>query len=1299
MFEDITWIELSEDDRTAFDAKLIAALALCEQPNIGLKVRSAKSAGWFLASIHEAKFKTRLAVLRHLDLHNSNIGESGARIIAEAHHLNQLNTLNLGFAKIGPAGAKFLAAATHFDQLEGLYLAGNQIENSGIKALANAHQFRQLNALDVGFNGVDQTGASTLAKASHLNQLRTLKLDINRICEIGAKALAEASHLSKLCVLDISNNRIGEVGAQALLEATHLNQLMELNIGGNKIGDGGAKALAMAAHLSGLTHLNLHHNQISDEGILALSNASHLSALNILILSKNRIGVAGAQALAANLNFSQLTKLNLHSNHIGDAGLHAISSASHLGNLTSLQLSQNEIGDLGAKYLADATHLNQLSELILNSNKIGSYGASHLVSAVHLGNLIHLNLYGNEISSAGIKAISEAAHLDKLVSLNLGLNKIGDDGIDALARAPHLKTLHHLVLNNNSICDLGAQALADATQLTHLIELDLRYNQIGDTGVRALSQASHLKQLTHLKLYSNRISDQGAQSLAASNALNALFTLDLGANQITDLGAKALALSINLPALKQLVLSENKLTLRRRFHDDLEQLREYLKLDTLEVKRPLLRIRCLLIGAPYAGKTILFDALTGAPYQGLGARARTQGFQRSTAITFKNVERLDGGALNLTLDLWDLGGHTLQHMLHRLFFRTNSLYLFVIDEATLAQPAAIDHWLAPLADLATSEAQSNLIPVLNPHANAPSAVQDLDACVAPFRSSIKIHQAVSVKFTWSHCEIDPLRSSLKALLSQHPVESYWQVHDEIAEVVNAWSDNYLSEEDFERRLHKDPIVQGILGRFKERLAGREQVDWDNFYRNVKDYLDDAGLVNLVPPYVILNPRWVSEGLYVLLPPEAKTDTDDQLAPAAMQQFREKLQSLDLSLGLPGVFSRRDVDAALASKDFIAADRTALLEILSNPKLGLMINLELIGLHQTFLVPHYLDQFGPETRQQPNHMLDAEMAEEIVSAYPQAQACQVFSCPHWPDFTLYQFMVANWPQAENYLCDDRPSFHTARDLTQVHRRRIRMESYDGLLAVDMLMYQNRIWCFGYSQQKNDWLALNDLIRDIKRDVQQMISNHRRERRQRIEVQRSFPCPRCMATIPRLAHHSNTHCLEHLNKLAPGCGMITKQAIEDATNPTALFPCGHPNDKHRLNRSELPGEREVEFTKKSAPNRTTDNLSDVELNHVKGLKALKFIADYKGYALIGAAPATLAKINRGDVAELAIMKRGTIKSITDEWKHLLGNYKDFPKDLLKKTHRESLPSNPYQLNEVLAEYADCLKAETKSPANNI
>ncbi|WP_341792955.1 leucine-rich repeat domain-containing protein [Rickettsia endosymbiont of Ceutorhynchus obstrictus] len=284
-------------------------------------------------------FKQQADSLRNgattLNLHDNNIGEGGAKELAEAlKSNNSLTSFSLSSNNIGEGGAKELAEA----------LKSNN----------------SLTRLDLSSNNIGEGGAKELAAAlKSNNSLTSLYLWENKIGEGGAKELAAALESNNsLTYLDLRGNKIGEGGAKELAEALKSNNsLTSLTLYSNNIGEGGAKELAAALKSNNsLTSLYLESNNIGDVGAKELAAAlKSNNSLTSLDLSSNNIGDVGAKELAAALKSNNsLTFLNLQYNRIDQGGANELAVALKSNNsMTSLYLySGNNISDAGiAGYL------------------------------------------------------------------------------------------------------------------------------------------------------------------------------------------------------------------------------------------------------------------------------------------------------------------------------------------------------------------------------------------------------------------------------------------------------------------------------------------------------------------------------------------------------------------------------------------------------------------------------------------------------------------------------------------------------------------------------------------------------------------------------------------------------------------------------------------------------------------------------------------------------------------------------------------------------------------------------------
>ena len=77
-----------------------------------------------------------------------------------------------------------------------LYLGSNEIGDEGARALAQSEHLASLTQLYLGYNGIGEEGARALAQSPHLCSLTYLSLDDNEMGEEGKRALSESVHLS-----------------------------------------------------------------------------------------------------------------------------------------------------------------------------------------------------------------------------------------------------------------------------------------------------------------------------------------------------------------------------------------------------------------------------------------------------------------------------------------------------------------------------------------------------------------------------------------------------------------------------------------------------------------------------------------------------------------------------------------------------------------------------------------------------------------------------------------------------------------------------------------------------------------------------------------------------------------------------------------------------------------------------------------------------------------------------------------------------------------------------------------------
>jgi uncharacterized protein (TIGR02996 family) len=147
----------------------------------------------------------RLAGLRSLKLSGWQLGDAGARALAESPYLN-LTHLNLHQTGIGPEGAAALAASPRLSRLRVLHLDRNLLGPKGVRALVSSPYLGNLSHLSLGITNLGDEGVRALASSDHLENLRHLNLwGYHSPDDSPLRELANSPRLPRLVVLKVQD--------------------------------------------------------------------------------------------------------------------------------------------------------------------------------------------------------------------------------------------------------------------------------------------------------------------------------------------------------------------------------------------------------------------------------------------------------------------------------------------------------------------------------------------------------------------------------------------------------------------------------------------------------------------------------------------------------------------------------------------------------------------------------------------------------------------------------------------------------------------------------------------------------------------------------------------------------------------------------------------------------------------------------------------------------------------------------------------------------------------------------------
>lgn len=509
------------------------------------------------------------------------------------------------------------------------------------------------------------------------------------------------------------------------------------------------------------------------------------------------------------------TELNL-----SDIGLTDIPEAiGRLTNLRELDLSGNHLTELPSG-ISDLTKLEILNisnnELIDISDDIGNLGKLEVLDASHnriaslsseIGNLEFLEkLYLNNNSIEEIpEGIADLINL-KVLSLNHNQLTSIPEGLGKLT------DLRELYLFNNKLTSIPKEL----GHLTRLVRLDLDHNEIECLP----KELGDLERLKILYLERNRLSSLPQEFMNLSQ-LRFLF---LHGNEGLDISEEVLG-----PDCKAVENGEAAANPQEIFD-------YYFRIKSSQ--RPLNEAKLILIGFGAVGKTSLVNRLI---YDDFDCNSKkTEGIQIvQWPLQINKIE-------DITLHVWDFGGQEIMHSTHQFFLTERSLYLLVLNGRQGHEDEDAEYWLELIQSFGDN---SPVIVILNKINEHPFDVN---------RGALQQKFPAIREFIQTDCEanigIDQLRTvieretdRLEHLRDPFP-DSWMTIKNRLADM----QDNYISFEQYRRICQTDGEAD---------ISAQDSLAVHLHSLGIAlNYKDDPRLRDTH----VLNPHWVTNGIYTLL---------------------------------------------------------------------------------------------------------------------------------------------------------------------------------------------------------------------------------------------------------------------------------------------------------------------------------------------------------------------------------------------------------------------------------------------------
>lgn len=503
---------------------------------------------------------------------------------------------------------------------------------------------------------------------------------------------------------------------------------------------------------------------------------------------------------------TNLTNLNLNDNQLTSLP----EEIALLKNLTSVFLRDNQLRSVPAAL----TRLPSLTLLDLSGNQLTTLPAE----LTRLPNLISLDLSGNQLSSVP----AELTRLTNLTSLNLSRVQLKSVPVE-LTR---LTNLISLSLSANQLRSVPAEL----TRLANLTNLDLSRNQL-------TSLPAELMRLTNLSILSLSY-NQLANLPAGIARLTNLRSLTLRRNQLTSLPVDF----TRLTNLIYLDLRENQLPISPETLNMPEAVKAiFAALAGLETGERLNEAKLLVVGDGNVGKSSVVDRLIYDTFN--PNKQTTLGVDINDEMQILQSE-VKGKGESIKLNIWDFGGQEIQHSTHQFFLTTRSLYMLVIDSRKGDQLNNIEYWLKLIESFA---GDSPIIIVIN-QIDQLKGQRPLNLDRKALQEKYNIRD-----FIEASCASGEGIALLKAAIARE-VEALKHVHD-------IWPREWLAIKKRLKEMQADYIP---VERYFE-ICSEENLHDDDIRRSLLDMLHVLGTVIRFPGDTqVLNPRWVTQGVYALL---------------------------------------------------------------------------------------------------------------------------------------------------------------------------------------------------------------------------------------------------------------------------------------------------------------------------------------------------------------------------------------------------------------------------------------------------
>ena len=368
----------------------------------------------------------------------------------------------------------------------------------------------------------------------------------------------------------------------------------------------------------------------------------------------------------------------------------------------------------------------------------------------------------------------------------------------------NLTNLTELNLSDNQLTSVSSEI----TKLTNLMYLDLSYNQL--TSVPP--ELARLKNLKYLDFKKNRLTSIPPEFTKLTNLTN----FDLRNNPLP------------IPAE----------TLNRPY--DVKAI--FAALAGLATGQRLNEAKMLVVGDGKVGKSSVVERLVKGTFD--PKKQTTLGVEINDEIEVSQWE-VKGEGEPIKMNVWDFGGQEIQHSTHQFFLTHRSLYLLVVDARKGDQLSGIEYWLKLIESFG---GDSPILVVIN-QIDQLKGQRPLNLDRKALQEKYHIKGFIETSCAEPPAGIEELKTAIAREVEQ------------LRHVRDIWPREWFAVKQRLKEMKADYIpVEKYL-----EICGEEGVDDADIRNSLLEMLHALGTVIRFPGDTqVLNPRWVTQGVYGLL---------------------------------------------------------------------------------------------------------------------------------------------------------------------------------------------------------------------------------------------------------------------------------------------------------------------------------------------------------------------------------------------------------------------------------------------------